>query len=276
MSRFYITLILILISSNILNAKLISGKVALNDDGTSVIGASIVVKGTNMGTITDINGNYRIEVDASHTTLEFRYLGCKSQERIIGKDSIINVMMIEDDIVLEELILTAYTQRGQTIFGIKQDTINIKVNKFKIFKKNKSIVHRSTYIAGRKESQVLGVEKYWLSDMRKSNTFKYIYDNINYPDLSVRNGVQGRMLVRIITIYDLTGNVYTHNVNNLTDNVKDAEILIGFDELINQEVLSVLQSVLQMSQYEINDKPKKRFGTFSFILPIVFRVVEIG
>ena len=41
MSRFYITLVLILISSNILNAKLISGKVALNDDGTPVIGASI-------------------------------------------------------------------------------------------------------------------------------------------------------------------------------------------------------------------------------------------
>ena len=71
---------LFLIGVGLVNAqsKSISGKVFSSEDGQPIIGASIMVKGTTIGTITDIDGNFTITPPSSSSILWFSYVGMKT------------------------------------------------------------------------------------------------------------------------------------------------------------------------------------------------------
>lgn len=84
----------------------VSGKVR-GSDGESLPGVSIVIKGTTRGTTTDIDGNYRLEVDET-ATLVFSFVGFKSQEVQIAGRSIIEIDLEADSQQLEELVVVAY------------------------------------------------------------------------------------------------------------------------------------------------------------------------
>jgi len=56
----------------------VSGKVISADDGTGIPGVSISVKGTTIGTVTDIDGNFALGVEPTHRTLVFQYVGMKT------------------------------------------------------------------------------------------------------------------------------------------------------------------------------------------------------
>ena len=83
----------------------VTGVVTSKDDGQPVIGASILVKGTTNGTITDFDGNYTITADKGQT-LVISYVGMKTQE-IVVKNAMQNVVLVTDAEVLEEVVVTA-------------------------------------------------------------------------------------------------------------------------------------------------------------------------
>lgn len=83
----------------------VTGVVTSKDDGQPVIGASILVKGTTNGTITDFDGNYTITADKGQT-LVISYVGMKTQE-IVVKGATQNVVLVTDAEVLEEVVVTA-------------------------------------------------------------------------------------------------------------------------------------------------------------------------
>ena len=83
----------------------VTGVVTSKDDGQPVIGASILVKGTTNGTITDFDGNYTITADKGQT-LVVSYVGMKTQE-IVVKNAMQNVVLVTDAEVLEEVVVTA-------------------------------------------------------------------------------------------------------------------------------------------------------------------------
>jgi hypothetical protein len=58
----------------------ITGKVLSAEDGQPIIGASVMVKGTTTGTITDANGSFTIVVPAPNAVLWFSYVGMKTME----------------------------------------------------------------------------------------------------------------------------------------------------------------------------------------------------
>ncbi|MDY0076196.1 MAG: carboxypeptidase-like regulatory domain-containing protein, partial [Bacteroidales bacterium] len=58
----------------------ITGKVTSSQDGMGIPGATVLIKGTTIGTTTSIEGNYEIEVQPNHRTLVFRYVGMSTQE----------------------------------------------------------------------------------------------------------------------------------------------------------------------------------------------------
>ena len=72
----------------------ISGKVISSEDGTGIPGVSISVKGTTVGTVTDVNGDFRMDIDNLHETLIFQYLGMKTQEIEIGSTATFNTWAI--------------------------------------------------------------------------------------------------------------------------------------------------------------------------------------
>lgn len=83
----------------------VTGVVTSKEDGQPVIGASILVKGTTNGTITDFDGNYTITADKGQI-LVVSYVGMKTQEIVI-KNAMQNVLLVTDAEVLEEVVVTA-------------------------------------------------------------------------------------------------------------------------------------------------------------------------
>ncbi len=82
----------------------ITGKIT-DTLGNPLIGASILVKGTTTGTVSDVDGIYTIPVPDDAKMLTFSYTGFATQEINIGKSDVINVIMQEDTSQLEEVIL---------------------------------------------------------------------------------------------------------------------------------------------------------------------------
>ncbi len=78
----------------------------IGDDGTPLIGASVLVKGTTTGTVTDIDGNYSLRVPADATALLFSYTGFNSMEVALGASNVVDVELKSGQ-VLEEVVVTA-------------------------------------------------------------------------------------------------------------------------------------------------------------------------
>ncbi len=88
--------------------RVITGTVTSSVEGEGPIaGVTVQVKGTTVGTITDINGKYTINVPLSATTLIFSYIGMKSQEVEITGRSVINGVLESALIGLDEVVVTA-------------------------------------------------------------------------------------------------------------------------------------------------------------------------
>ena len=86
--------------------KKVSGTV-VDQNGESVIGASVLVKGSAIGTITDVDGKYSI-VASSEDKLVFSYVGFDSQEIPVKKNSIINVTLKSTTKDLDEVVVIGY------------------------------------------------------------------------------------------------------------------------------------------------------------------------
>ncbi len=85
----------------------VSGKVVSAEDGTGLPGVNVVLKGTATGTVTDVDGNYKLTVPTSGGTLVFSFIGLQSQEQEIGSRSVIDATMSADVKQLTEVVVTA-------------------------------------------------------------------------------------------------------------------------------------------------------------------------
>ena len=95
----------------------VTGTVTSHEDGLPVVGASVLVKGTTVGTVTDIDGNFTItNVPSSAGTLVISFIGMKTQEVKIKPN--VNVVLMSDAEVLDEVVVTGYgVQRKASFTG---------------------------------------------------------------------------------------------------------------------------------------------------------------
>lgn len=95
----------------------VSGKVIDDMTQEPLPGVNVSLKGTTQGTITDIEGNYRVEA-SSDDVLVFSYIGYLPEEVQVGAQTTINVSLIEDILSLGEVVVTGYqTERKKDITG---------------------------------------------------------------------------------------------------------------------------------------------------------------
>lgn len=87
--------------------KEISGKVTSADDGSSLPGVSVSVKGTTLGTITDMDGAFRLKIPQDAKTLVFSFVGMSTLEVTIGNQISFNVQLKSETIGVDEVIVTA-------------------------------------------------------------------------------------------------------------------------------------------------------------------------
>lgn len=109
---------LLTIVSVLAQSKTITGRVTSAEEPEGVPGASVVVKGTTQGTITNLDGSYSISVPQDATVLVFSFVGYLTKEMPIGSSNVINVVMDTDVKVLNEVVVTGYgTQERREITG---------------------------------------------------------------------------------------------------------------------------------------------------------------
>jgi len=87
--------------------KSVSGKVTDSKDGSPLIGASVVAKGSSVGAITDINGAFKLSVPSSATTLVISYIGYVSKEAAITSETI-NITLDPTNNSLNEVLVVGY------------------------------------------------------------------------------------------------------------------------------------------------------------------------
>ena len=85
----------------------ITGTVTNAEDGTTIPGVSVVVKGTTFGTTTDLQGRYNLNVPPEAQTLKFSFVGMQLVERDIAGQTVINVSMEPSATAIEGVVVTA-------------------------------------------------------------------------------------------------------------------------------------------------------------------------
>ena len=108
-------------------SKKVTGKV-LSNDGEPIPGVAIIVKGTTQGTVTDIDGNYNLEVPSEGSVLVFSFIGFVNQEVAVGNQSVVNVTLSEDVETLDEVVVVGYgVQTKQSVVGSIAVTTNEEI-----------------------------------------------------------------------------------------------------------------------------------------------------
>ena len=94
----------------------ITGTVLSAEDGEPIIGASIIVKGTTTGTVTNFDGTFSLDVPQSAKTLMISYIGMRSQEVAIKPT--LQVRLMADTQNLDEVVVTAMYLEGEKGLGL--------------------------------------------------------------------------------------------------------------------------------------------------------------
>jgi len=94
-------------------SRTVSGTVTASETGETLPGVNVLVQGTSTGTVTDIEGNYRISVNSDDAVLVFSFIGYESQQETVGNRSEINIVLEPNVAQLSEVVVTS--------FGIEQE-----------------------------------------------------------------------------------------------------------------------------------------------------------
>lgn len=120
LARAAALLLVLLVSAHAVFAqgKTVTGKVTDSKDGSPVANASVTIKGTNRGTTTDANGNFRIAVDNNNAVLVISSVGFGTTELTVGAQADLSVNLTSTQGSLNEVVVVGYgTQRKRDLTG---------------------------------------------------------------------------------------------------------------------------------------------------------------
>lgn len=174
----------------------VTGKV-IDTNNESLIGVSVLEKGTNNGTITNLDGNYTLELSNANAILQFSYVGYQPIEISVKGQSIVNVKMQEDTQVLNEVVVTALGIKREKK-ALSYNVQEIKQDEITRIKDANFINSLNGKVAGvtinSSSSGIGGVSKVIMRGTKsidKSNNALYVIDGIPMISISYTQG-EGR------------------------------------------------------------------------------------
>lgn len=174
------------------SGRVISGNVQ-DETGLPLIGVSIIEKGTTNGSITDVEGNYKIKLSSDKSVLRFLYLGYEPQEIAVNNMAVIPVTMTISAKALNEIVVTGY---GQTV---SRDKLTAAISKVSSETLDKSVrSNAATALAGAvtgvRITQITGqpgtapsIQIRGGASLNGTGTPLYIIDGVQKDDLSDLN-----------------------------------------------------------------------------------------
>lgn len=95
-----------------------------DETGQGLPGVSVLIKGTQRGTSTDVDGNYRLSVEDKDAVLSFSFVGYLVQEILVGNQTVINVSMEPDNQTLEEIVVVGYGEMRKADLTTAQTSVS--------------------------------------------------------------------------------------------------------------------------------------------------------
>lgn len=96
--------------------QLVSGTI-VDENGEKLVGVNVQIKGTTIGTVTNLSGRYSIEAPSENSVLVFSYIGFKTTE-LVATGSVLNVTLNFDETALEQVVVVGYgTQKKGSVTG---------------------------------------------------------------------------------------------------------------------------------------------------------------
>jgi|LFRM01.1.fsa_nt_gb TonB family protein len=238
------------------NTFLISGKV--NDDRSIPIqGASVVLKGTNMGTITDSNGNFQLKVPSNDGSIDISFIGYKTEELVINKLKSSNGEMTTEIPVIFRLQgegVESYDgptpDNGVVVVGFGSQTSLM----YKFPKKATSNIPDTPQDSAETNEIFVVVEEQPEFPGGNDAMMKYLADNVSYPVIAKENGIQGRVICDFLVRKD--------------GSITDVKVARGVDPSIDKEAVRVIE---QMPKW----KPGMQRGqavNVRYTLPVTFKL----
>ncbi len=183
------------------NNKKITGTVIDRDTKEPVIGASILVEGTSLGTISDIDGGFTLDIPAG-STITISYIGYMSEKIVVGEKTKYDVLLKEDSKMLDEVVVVGYgTMKKSDLTG------SVASANLKDFEKSPN-----TNIAYSLQGTVPGLN---IGQVTSSGST---------PDISIRgtNTLSGNKDVLIV----LDGIIYTSSLTSINpDDIESIDVL---------------------------------------------------
>ncbi len=106
--RRYATLLMVFATSLALaQERSVSGRITSADDNSAIPGVNVLEKGTSNGTVSDSDGNFRINV-GPNAVLVFSFVGYTTQEVTVGSQSTVNISLVSDVTALSEVVVVGY------------------------------------------------------------------------------------------------------------------------------------------------------------------------
>lgn len=183
--------------------------IVTDDQGNPIPGVNILVKGTTIGTVTDVTGHYAIQVPDENVVLIFSFIGYTSQEVAVNKRDVVDVQLIPDTQTLSEVVVVGYgTQRKSDLTGsvgsIKADAIQER----QLPSVTQALAGRVAGVSvnvnsGRPGGQT-NVRIRGFSSISTSNNPLYVVDGVIMPVGTQTSG--------------------SYNLNNAIDNINPADI----------------------------------------------------
>lgn len=123
MKKLILSILCTVMSIGLLTAQTtrVTGTVISAEDGQPVIGATVIVKGTSIGNITNYDGEFSLDAPASATTLVVSYIGMKSQEVAIRPN--VRVELQVESQLLDEIVVTGYGNFKKSSFTGAASTV---------------------------------------------------------------------------------------------------------------------------------------------------------
>lgn len=110
MIKLYLSLVAICFFSSIVSAqnRVISGQVSDSKSGETLIGVSVLVKGTSQGTSTDTNGKFTLNIPSDNAVIMVNYVGYVGQEINVGNKTVLNIKLTSNETALNEVVVIGY------------------------------------------------------------------------------------------------------------------------------------------------------------------------
>lgn len=200
---FIFTLLFTFISIYAQTTRTIRGKVTDTDYGEPLPGVNVILKGTTVGAITDINGEYSISFSHDNPVLEFSYIGYKKQEfQLAPNTTTLNVALHEDIVLLEEIIMVAYgVQKKSTvttsISTVHAETINKTDKKGKTWKRSGMPENSIRLEVGDEEDDFLPLEAAQMAIQIDGFRVRVLMDCFFFNDK--KDGLEGTFKLRLPT-----------------------------------------------------------------------------